>query len=260
MKENNSIEKIVIPPTLYKYMPEWPYALNTLTTRYFYFSHKSDFNDPFEGKFFDDGQYSKENIRHYFRNSCHVPEDFMISLEKILSTENWEQILKDRLKQEKELVEQEYGILCLSQIKNDILMWSHYANSHKGVVIEIDSKILLQSITSSRSGGSIKPVKYEKDYPKVQFFKNPAGVADKWFLTKYIKWEYEKEWRAIHKPGLIQFPKEIIKSVYFGAKFDLKKQDFWIKQIIDSGIHPQFYQAKLNRSSYIIDFDPIQAN
>lgn len=257
MEEKNNIESIDLPPTLYKYMPEWPYALNTLTTRYFYFSHKSDFNDPFEGMFFDDGQYSKEDIRHYFRNQCHASEDSMISLEKILSVKNWETILKDLLKKEKEKVERDYGILCLSKIKDNILMWSHYANSHKGIVIGLDSKILLQYLTSSKSAALIKAVNYEKDYPKVQFFKNPTEAADKWFLTKYITWEYEKECRAIHKPGLIQFPKEIIKSVYFGVKFDLKKQDIWIKQIIDSGIHPQFYQAKLNRSSYEIKFDPI---
>ena len=48
----------------------------------------------------------------------------------------------------------------------------------------------------------------------------------------FEEWSYEKEWRAIHKSGLIHFPKEIIMSVYFGAKFNLKKQDFWIKQTV----------------------------
>lgn len=257
MEEKNNIEPIDFPPILYKYMPEWPYALNTLTTRYFYFSPITEFNDPFEGKFFDDGQYSKEDIRHYFRYSCHASEEYMKSLENILSAENWDEILKDLLKREKEKVEQDYGLLCLSKKNEDILMWSHYANSHKGIVIGIDSAILLQNIISSLHIGSIKSVKYESEYPKTRFFCNQTDAVDKWFFTKYKEWEYEEEYRAIHKPGLILFPNEIIRSVYFGAKFDLKKRDFWIKQIIDSGIRPAFYQTKLNEFSYKINFNPI---
>ena len=258
MEEKSNIEPIDIPPILYKYMPEQPYALNTIITRYFYFSPITDFNDPFEGKFFDNEQYSKEDLRNYFRNICHIPEEYMTSLEKIfLNDENWLIALKDRLIQEKESVEKTFGILCLSETEKDILMWSHYANSHKGIVIGIDSKNLWQNMTSSKPGGLLEPVQYKKDYPTVKFFKDQKDVVDKWFFTKYEDWKYEKEWRAVHKPGLIQFPKEIIKSVYFGAKFDLNKQAFWMSQIKDSGIHPQFYQAKLNKSSYKIDFKPI---
>lgn len=261
MEEKNSIETIDFPPILYKYMPEWPYALNTLTTRYFYFSPITDFNDPFEGKFFDDEQYSKDDFRNYFRNTCHASDEYMKSLENILQNdEDWESDLKNRLIQEKESIEKDFGILCLSETPKDILMWSHYANSHKGVVIGIDPKILWRNMTSSKPGGLLEPVQYKKDYPKVKFFKEQKDVMDKWFFTKYEEWSYEKEWRAIHKSGLIHFPKEIIMSVYFGAKFNLKKQDFWIKQIIDSGISPQIFQATLNKSSYQIDFSEISNN
>lgn len=258
MEDKNSIEPIDFPPVLYKYMPEWPYALTTLTTRYFYFSPITDFNDPFEGKFIDDEQYCKNDLRNYLKNTCNASEEYLKSLENIFrNDENWEKTFKDRLIQEKESVEKDFGILCLSETEKNILMWSHYANSHKGIVIGIDSKILWRNMTSPESAGFLEPVQYKKDYPKVKFFKNQEDVVDKWFFTKYEDWKYEKEWRAVYKPGLIQFPKEIIKSVYFGAKFDLKKQAFWMSQIKDSGIYLQFYQAKLNRSSYKIDFDPI---
>lgn len=256
MEEQNSIESINLPPILYKYMPEWPYALNTLTTRFFYFSPITDFNDPFEGKFFDDEQYSKDDFRNYFRNICHVPKEKMPSLEFILhNDENYEKFFKSKLAQEKESLEKEFGILCLSETNDDILMWSHYANSHKGIVIGIDPAILWQSMVSSKYEWLLEPVQYKKDYPKVKFFKNQKDILEKWFFTKYEAWHYEKEWRAILKSGLIQFPNTIIKSVYFGAKFDLGKKAFWIKQINESGINPQIYQARLNKSSYQIEFD-----
>lgn len=33
-----NIDMASLPKTLYRYMPEWPYALGTLTTGYFHFS------------------------------------------------------------------------------------------------------------------------------------------------------------------------------------------------------------------------------
>jgi len=258
LSEYNCIEAAEFPSILYKYMPEWPYALNTLITRLLYFSQITDFNDPFEGKFVDDENYSKDDFRRYFIDKCHASGEDLMALENILSTsENWDNILKDRLIQEKEAVEKEYGILCLSETPQNILMWSHYANSHKGVVIGIDSGILWRRITTSRPGGLLKAVQYKTDYPKVKFFKNQKEIMDKWFFTKYEDWKYEKEWRAIHGPGLAQFPKEIIKSVYFGAKFNLEKRNFWIKQIRNSGISPQMFQSKLCKSNYRIEFEPI---
>lgn len=256
--QSNDIEIIDFPNVLYKYMPEWPYAFSTLTTRFFHFSLISDFNDPFEGKFSDNEIYSKDEMREYFKNICHVPDDKMSSIENVmLHDTNWIETFKSKLMHEKESIEKEYGILCLSETNKNILMWSHYANSHKGIVIGLDPKIIWRTTTSSNIGGLIEPVKYEKDYPMVNYFKNQKGVIDKWFFTKYEEWEYEKEWRAIYKPGLTQFPKEIIQSVYFGAKFSPEKRDSWIKQIIDSGIKPEMYQASLDKTAYKINFEPI---
>lgn len=258
MEEKNRFEIIDFPSILYKYMPEWPYALSTLTTRFFYFSPITDFNDPFEGKFFDDARYSKDDFRNYFKNICHASEDYMNSLENILcNDENYETLFKDKLAQEKESIEKEFGMLCLSETKDDILMWSHYASSHKGIVLGLDPIVLWQSMVSSEYEWLLEPVQYKKDYPKVKFFKDQRDILEKWFFTKYEAWHYEKEWRAIHKSGLIQFPSTIIKSVYFGAKFDLGKRAFWVKQINESGIKPQIYQAKLSKSSYQIEFDSI---
>src|SRR5207249_4525613 len=33
------------------------------------------------------------------------------------------------------MVSAEFGLLCLSEIADDILMWSHYTRSHSGLVI-----------------------------------------------------------------------------------------------------------------------------
>ena len=55
-----NIDVASLPKTLYRYMPEWPYALGTLTTRFFHFSLISEFNDPFEGKFTEEECHEDE--------------------------------------------------------------------------------------------------------------------------------------------------------------------------------------------------------
>uniref|UniRef100_UPI0020CD2CC1 DUF2971 domain-containing protein n=1 Tax=Vibrio cholerae TaxID=666 RepID=UPI0020CD2CC1 len=41
--------------------------------------------------------------------------------------------------QYRDIIDQSYGILCLSAKEDSLLMWSHYGNSHKGYVIEFDT-------------------------------------------------------------------------------------------------------------------------
>lgn len=235
-----NIDTASLPKTLYRYMPEWPYALGTLTTRYFHFSLISEFNDPFEGKFTEE-EYSEDETW----------------------SKNIRTILDSKMIQLKESIEKETGVLCFSETNDNILMWSHYANSHKGIVIGFDPQILCKQITSSDFDSLLQSVQYDENYPQIEYLKEfnlvkqTKMIVDKWYFTKFRQWEYEKEWRAIYKSGLTQFPKEIIQSVYFGAKFNPEKRDSWIKQIIDSGIKPEIYQASLDKTAYKINFEPI---
>ena len=50
-------------------------------------------------------------------------------------------------------------ILCFSKVYNSILMWSHYAESHKGALIEFlpQAKTLIE----------VKKVEYERMYPEI---------------------------------------------------------------------------------------------
>jgi hypothetical protein len=88
-----------------------------------------------------------------------------------------------------------FGVLCFSKNWNDPLLWSHYANKHKGVALKfwVNDTIAL-------------PITYSKDRFKVDFeeierlkpeltWKEAEGL---WF-TKFKSWEYEEEIRVICK-------------------------------------------------------------
>src|SRR5262249_39812283 len=68
----------------------------------------------------------------------------------------------------------------------NILLWSHYADSHRGLCIEFD--------TSVEHFGVAYKVKYERDYPVLDLH---SGLELAALLYKSDVWQYEEEYRMI---------------------------------------------------------------
>lgn len=76
----------------------------------------------------------------------------------------------------------QYGLLCFSLDWHNPLLWSHYADRHRGLALgfDVNERIL-------------KRVSYVKDRPvpeKIDF-----ETADRLLFTKYEDWRYEQEAR-----------------------------------------------------------------
>ncbi len=129
----------------------------------------------------------------------------------------------------------EFRILCLSEIGDNILMWSHYSDSHKGIVLE------LQPINTLDSPLLIaQPVVYQDSPPilatKQEWINHITGQkplnVSQWnfyepcTLTKTIDWKYEKEWRVVSfmdtgESGLYSddlFNPSEARAIYLGSK------------------------------------------
>ncbi len=114
-------------------------------------------------------------------------------------------------------------IYCFSEINNSTLMWSHYANNHKGVCVEYEvnqdshhRKIYLQQ------NRFLMPINYSSEIPKISgtyFFHNIEENIEKILLSKSLDWSYEKEWRFIdfQSEYLIKSPFKIT-SIIFGER------------------------------------------
>jgi len=138
------------------------------------------------------------------------------------------------------------GILCLSEVPDNILMWSHYAEGHQGFCLQFEN-------TDIRA----QKVKYAESYPEANYLLTPQDDQRKFtLLTKSNHWCYEKEWRIIeyhHDPGTSKFPKEKITGVIFGSEMHPK-----IKQLIRqwiAGREPRInvYEAKKKHRKYGLD-------
>lgn len=112
----------------------------------------------------------------------------------------------------------EFAVVSLSETNNNLLMWSHYADQHKGIVVEfdvnhtlfdeytpfptttfdheLDSDVLDEAEIAKRESinpGKIQRVRYNAKRPSFSKFENLLEH----FLVKSDEWIYEKEHRII---------------------------------------------------------------
>ncbi|MCX6183018.1 MAG: DUF2971 domain-containing protein [Bacteroidetes bacterium] len=105
------------------------------------------------------------------------------------------------------------GLCCFCKNNENILMWSHYADNHRGVCLEFDT---------DRDEELFKNpllVKYEKDIPEFNYFNHYENIRDFMLGIKYIKWDYEEEVRInvnVENGNLIKFKKQSLSGIYFG--------------------------------------------
>lgn len=216
-----------IPGRLFRYRSGDSYSIAALINDEVWFASPNTFNDPYDALV-----YIKENeIYNYSKEACinSCKKGLIDELTQALSCGNTNKILEDL--RSKDL------IACFSETMNSFLMWSHYANSHKGFVIEYNFKYASNLFEYIRY---ISPVFYQKeriDFTKVYVYsmlllictnnnEYPAGaltdecIRKELFLyntTKMKEWEYEKEWRLILKQGFksIFVP---VKALYIGSR------------------------------------------
>jgi len=125
----------------------------------------------------------------------------------------------------------ETGICSLAESKDIDYMWENYANNYSGYCIEYD-------LTDYEFNVGVLPVIYQDERQTniimqlvgsfigqmITGFSNGQIRADsshfiRLFLTKYKKWEYQKEWRLIGKANdKMKAPK--IKVIYLGKNIN----------------------------------------
>lgn len=141
------------------------------------------------------------------------------------------------------------GVLCVSEVNDDILMWSHYADSHRGICIEFDghNKFMVhaQAVTYAKERASIR-----------QFIRaDPQIMLEKAMLTKAQHWSYEKEWRLIQYEkghGVVAFRPENLTGIIFGAQASPKMIER-IQVLLTTRPQPvALYRAQVDRKAFKI--------
>lgn len=204
------------PKYLYKYRPINKNTIKLLTCNEAYFSLPTDFNDPFDCNIIPRFIYTQRELA-----------TFLIKLKKRDGYQNFEEdiqylrnnpidILNKHVGDAIEKIRNNIRVYCLSQVNNNVLMYAHYADGHKGICLEFkfDDHLFFNTLNF---------VRYRRKYPMIHPFKkgriDAALIIDE-VLTKSTSWNYEKEWRILKEgeKSLYQFSPNTLTAIIFGCQ------------------------------------------
>lgn len=208
-----------------------------------------DFNDSFDCMPFVNIRNSTRQVKEYISNE--------IKSHKFLLRKERRFILKKHVKEIKSKKDMfisiwkkvicNYGIVSFEESFDNLLMWSHYADSHKGICIEFSLKenFVSQLIKEKIVSGNVK---YDNNQPEMKhsfdYAFNICRSREELFnlvrdiiFTKYEGWAYEKEWRWLkeidNEQRHINLPQGCISKIIMGAKSS-REDKLRIKSIIEN--------------------------
>ncbi|WP_162984577.1 DUF2971 domain-containing protein [Poseidonibacter antarcticus] len=254
--------KIKNETLLYKYRDFGEHTNQIIKLSELYFASPNFFNDPFDCnlQFRNINSYSSSEIKKFKKKVLQNTKSIRQDLNKTKSNK----IFISNLEKEIKSWKANSGILSLSLIPNNILMWSHYSNNHKGLCFGFKG---LKNQENSLPSEGIK-VEYSKneDYELISVLdEDYEKELTRLFTIKSKDWKYEKEYRFTRislngskEYGSKKFYKKCLKEIIFGYKAEKTK----IKNIINlcqsNGFeHVEFKKAKLVPGKFALDFDKI---
>lgn len=216
-----------------------------------YFASIKEFNDPFDGRFpFEITQKIHKNMKfnESIESLCKriIRNDFLPSYLNSLPK------MIDFIY---ESIENDLLIHCLSENKDNILMWSHYANNHKGFVIGYDKEKFCEKLEAG-----FQNVKYTEQMDETLLNNMPAYEFP---FYKHLPWHYEKEVRFIFENNnQISKPRKkrvenCIKEVILGVKMSEIDKKLIIEYCKKHLANVAVLQARLNKIKVNLEFDRI---
>lgn len=130
------------------------------------------------------------------------------------------------------------------------LMWAHYADSHRGICIGLDTACCVALCEA-------KPVSYDNAVPIFTFSSdakaNDDSIAAAYF-TKSEDWQYEKEWRLARDGDdpYLSLPPGSICEVVLGAKIS-KADEEWVRYWAATLGPVHFRRADFPKGSYVME-------
>lgn len=167
------------------------------------------------------------------KKSIHVNQNY---LSKIAKPKSFKSMLQKML-----------SVTCFSEKNDSLLMWSHYAQQHRGFCIEYDFS------DDPEISEFLFPVVYSNKKTIVN-----TGVHDvdclKAALCKSEEWQYEQEWRYINmlkstfensNERTIPYFDSPISAIYFGVNAAQADIDRLLTLIVKNQANPQLYQMEM---------------
>lgn len=189
------------------------YTWENLINHQLWFSNPNDFNDPYDCKpnILDTEFRLTSDTKIHFHEKDRELIYPCIQGQLHISCDIQEQIALELLNS--------YRICCFSSRYDSILMWSHYAEYHKGICL------VFNTCNDFNFFSNCKNINYTKKRSKYSI----GNHNEKVLLNKYVDWNYENEYRIIKSQQdvlsnsnsqiFVYTPKALM-EIIFGAKIE----------------------------------------
>lgn len=164
-----------------------------------------------------------------------------------------------------EFVRNNFGVFSLTADPSNVIMWSHYADSHKGLCICFDVLKLMKFLTSKRSSTGavfeLHKIKYAREYPIIQ----PSGTRNgeallQVLITKSVDWKYENEFRIIlyeATKAQITIPHKIITCIIMGCQISTESRQEIIETLRQKKSSAKLCQARMKDSDFDLNLEEV---
>lgn len=164
-------------------------------------------------------------------------------------------------------------VFCISEQHDNVVMWSHYADRHQGVVFklrcidEIDNTLLAARKVSYTDAFLAFPsadqyVKHLTGEQPIDFVPLIWNIV----YTKHIDWSYEREWRVhiplLHEPpgdGYAIYPEDpmVFEAVYLGCRMEDKEVATIVEVIRRHLPATKIFRGKKSSTAFALSFTEI---
>lgn len=251
-----------LPTQLYKYQAFTTQSLTNLVNRQIWLSSPLQFNDPFDCTADVDvkecSEEDLEEILKHTKNELRGDTHFDVLYRtdgKLNST--FRSAISSALRAEtKKVMERrsEKGLACFSEVHDNMLMWAHYGDGHRGFCLQFD--------TSYAPLTKALKVAYQSEVPQLDGARVLIGDAQcairPLYLTKLTDWSYEQEWRVIHQQAKTAFGYGVdaLTGIYFGSSIDASHRE--ILALVLRGSPTKLYQMERVPHEFAVEAKPVE--
>ena len=269
------MDGILSIPRLFKYVNAKA-AITILEKKTLQWSTPDSFNDPFEFKSpFAYGlkwdEMTEVALQQFAKILTQPPESRLLvqqwKEDTVRNAGNWREMKKTHL------------VLCLSTVHNHLLMWSRYADNHRGAVLGF--RPIIQLCTPTLFATPIlfaRPVFYSLEVPVAAALKeyveyltaertkpDALDAFERSVYTKSSVWAYENEWRVLDKKrtgevgafAYREFHPQELDAVYLGCRMLPEDRKRIIELVASWGAPVSLFQTRDCRIRFELADEPI---
>jgi len=286
-----------MPQRVMRFYGKIEYALECIGFKEITLIHKDKINDPFDPYF-------------YFEPDCNTYQDIINYIQQhhekslqqftlILPKENWGSFINGIEEDYFKNLRNSTFIFSTCEVsedkhpKDNLYMWSHYGDGHRGVAIEFDTALLTKTVLEDQErlhGENLEPwfeINYQDDVPKItceHIFQHIMSLANNAneealeqtelaktlrlvFRTKSMIWKEEKEWRLMKqnkdtklKIQRVNLLHNTVTAVYLGLCYNLiddRKNDEFVFETRRNFPRAEIFKAGRKKGKFALDFERI---